>query len=102
MAPSKDTNELKDASTNSTTSNTEIDSSKPVAVDEGNPESAEAELAAATELPDSGETSEGGKLKMIVQLLKRCLGVKDLAAMYVHSPFSKPISPFGMRRRLLT
>ena len=34
-------------------------------------------------VPDSGEASEGGKLKMIVQLLKRCLGVKDLAAMYV-------------------
>lgn len=29
------------------------------------------------------DTSEGGKLKMIVQLVKRCLGVKDIAAMYV-------------------
>lgn len=36
-----------------------------------------------TLVPDTGEASEGGKLKMIVQLLKRCLGVKDLAAMYV-------------------
>lgn len=35
----------------------------------------------ATPVPDSGEASEGGKLKMIVQVLKRCLGVKDLAAM---------------------
>lgn len=61
---------------------------KPVVVDESNPESAEAELAAATELPDSGETSEGGKLKMIVQLLKRCLGVKDLAAMRLSLPAS--------------
>ena len=38
---------------------------------------------AATPVPDSGENGEGGKLKMIVQVLKRCLGVKDLAAMYV-------------------
>lgn len=44
-------------------------------------ETEEAEIA--TLVPDTGETSEGGKLKMIVQLLKRCLGVKDLAAMYV-------------------
>jgi oxysterol-binding protein-related protein 9/10/11 len=32
----------------------------------------------AAAVPDSGE---GGKLKMIVSLLKRCLGVKDIAAM---------------------
>lgn len=32
----------------------------------------------AAAVPDSGE---GGKLKMIVGLLKRCLGVKDIAAM---------------------
>lgn len=30
------------------------------------------------------DSSEGGKLKMIVQLVKRSLGVKDIAAMYVH------------------
>lgn len=29
------------------------------------------------------DASEGGKLKMIVQLVKRCLGVKDIAAMCV-------------------
>lgn len=34
-------------------------------------------------VPDSGDTGEGGKLKMIVQLLKKSLGVKDIAAMYV-------------------
>jgi oxysterol-binding protein-related protein 9/10/11 len=31
-------------------------------------------------VPDSGE---GGKVKMIVQLVKKCLGVKDIAAMFV-------------------
>lgn len=34
-------------------------------------------------VPDSGDTGEGGKLKMIIQLVKRSLGVKDLAAMFV-------------------
>lgn len=34
-------------------------------------------------VPESSDGSEGGKLKMIVQLVKRCLGVKDIAAMYV-------------------
>jgi hypothetical protein len=34
-------------------------------------------------VPDSGDHGEGGKLKMIVQLVKRSLGVKDLAAMLV-------------------
>lgn len=32
-------------------------------------------------VPDSGDTGEGGKLKMIIQLVKRSLGVKDIAAM---------------------
>jgi hypothetical protein len=35
-------------------------------------------------VPDSGE-GEGGKLKMIVQLVKKSLGVKDIAAMCVLS-----------------
>jgi hypothetical protein len=35
------------------------------------------------EIADSGDTGEGGKLKMIVQLVKKALGVKDIAAMYV-------------------
>ena len=34
-------------------------------------------------VPDNGDHGEGGKLKMIVQLVKRSLGVKDLAAMQV-------------------
>ena len=37
--------------------------------------------AAAIAVPE--DTGEGGKLKMIVQLVKKCLGVKDIAAMYV-------------------
>ena len=41
------------------------------------------EQEAAIAVPDSGDSGEGGKLKMIVQLPKKCLGVKDLAAMYV-------------------
>ena len=32
-------------------------------------------------MPESDAASEGGKLKMIIQLVKRCLGVKDIAAM---------------------
>lgn len=38
---------------------------------------------AAISIPDEGDTGEGGKLKMIVQLVKKCLGVKDIAAMSV-------------------
>jgi hypothetical protein len=41
---------------------------------------------AAVSVPDAGDTGEGGKLKMIVQLVKKCLGVKDIANMYVCSP----------------
>ena len=36
-------------------------------------------------VPDSGEGGEGGKLKMIVALVKKSLGVKDIAAMFVAS-----------------
>ncbi|KAF8237388.1 hypothetical protein L208DRAFT_1247942 [Tricholoma matsutake] len=39
-------------------------------------------------VPDSGETGEGGKVKMIVQLVKKCLGVKDIAAMRLSLPAS--------------
>ncbi|KAF9527453.1 hypothetical protein CPB83DRAFT_856199 [Crepidotus variabilis] len=39
-------------------------------------------------VPDSGDTGEGGKLKMIVQLVKKCLGVKDIAAMRLSLPAS--------------
>jgi hypothetical protein len=34
-------------------------------------------------VPDSGDAGEGGKLKMIVALVKKSLGVKDIAAMFV-------------------
>lgn len=48
-------------------------------------------------LPDSGDTGEGGKLSMIVQLVKKCLGVKDIAAMYIsHSaPFTHATDLFN-------
>ena len=42
-----------------------------------------AEDDAAISVPDNGEHNEGGNLKMIVQLVKKCLGVKDIAAMCV-------------------
>ena len=32
-------------------------------------------------LPESEDAGDGGKLKMIVSLVKKCLGVKDIAAM---------------------
>jgi hypothetical protein len=35
--------------------------------------------AAAIDVPD--DTADGGRLRMIVQLVKRSFGVKDLAAM---------------------
>ena len=35
-------------------------------------------------VPDSGDGGEGGKLKMILALVKKSLGVKDIAAMFVH------------------
>ena len=37
-------------------------------------------------VPDTGDAGEGGKLKMIVQLLKKCLGVKDIATMCATIP----------------
>lgn len=40
-------------------------------------------------VPDSGDTGEGGKLKMIIQLVKKSLGVKDLAAMCVFISYAK-------------
>lgn len=38
-------------------------------------------------VPDSGDVGEGGKLKMIVALVKKSLGVKDIAAMSVHPAY---------------
>ena len=32
-------------------------------------------------VPESGDAGEGGKLKVIVQLVKKCFGVKDIASM---------------------
>lgn len=57
------------------TTNTDTDDTASV-VDEDAP-------GPAISVPDSGDTGEGGKLKMIVQLVKKCLGVKDIAAMFV-------------------
>ena len=34
-------------------------------------------------VPDSGDTGESGKLKMIVQLVRKCMGIKDIASMWV-------------------
>jgi hypothetical protein len=39
-------------------------------------------------IPDAGDTGEGGKLRMIVGLLKKALGVKDIAAMRLSLPAS--------------
>lgn len=32
-------------------------------------------------VPDSEDTGENGKLKMIVQLVRKCMGIKDIASM---------------------
>jgi hypothetical protein len=55
-------------------------------------------------LPDSGDTGEGGKLSMIVQIVKKCLGVKDIASMYVsHSlPFTSATVPLTISPRRLS
>src|SRR5688572_22426735 len=42
----------------------------------------------AVAVPDSADTGEGGKLKMIVTLVKKCLGVKDIASMRLSLPAS--------------
>jgi oxysterol-binding protein-related protein 9/10/11 len=36
---------------------------------------------AAVAVPDTGDGGEGSKLKMIISLVKKCLGVKDIASM---------------------
>lgn len=51
-------------------SNQEVTSN---AVDDGPPIS----------VPDSGDPGESGKLKMIVQLVRKCMGIKDIASMCV-------------------
>lgn len=52
----------------------------PNAVDDGPPIS----------VPDSGDTGESGKLKMIVQLVRKCMGIKDIASMCV-PPFDREL-----------
>ena len=39
----------------------------------------------AVSVPDTGDSGESGKLKMIVSLIKKCFGVKDIASMCVLS-----------------
>ena len=39
-------------------------------------------------VPDSADTGESGKLKMIVQLVRKCMGIKDIASMCV-PPFHR-------------
>ena len=46
----------------------------------------------AVSVPDSGDTGEGGKLKMIIGLVKKCLGVKDIATMYAPSSLSPSLA----------
>src|SRR5882762_2418329 len=46
-------------------------------------------------VPDEAGDSEGGKLKMIFQLLKKLFGVKDVANMFVSSPSSFSLYFFG-------
>jgi len=43
-------------------------------------------------LSESGDTGEGGKLKMIVQLVKKALGVKDIASMFVQLLWSRTLT----------
>lgn len=43
-------------------------------------------------VPDTGDSGESGKLKMIVQLVKKCFGVKDIASMYVSGLCLSPCS----------
>ncbi|KAF5356612.1 hypothetical protein D9758_008242 [Tetrapyrgos nigripes] len=52
------------------------------------PTTTDVDEGAAVSVPDSGDTGEGGKLKMIVQLVKKCLGVKDIASMRLSLPAS--------------
>ncbi|EIW74369.1 hypothetical protein CONPUDRAFT_133042 [Coniophora puteana RWD-64-598 SS2] len=52
------------------------------------PEAAVEDEAPAISVPDAGDSGEGGKLKMISQLVKKSLGVKDIAAMRLSLPAS--------------
>jgi hypothetical protein len=56
------------------------------------PEEADAQVA-AIDVPD--DTGEGGRLRMIVQLVKRSFGVKDLASMWASFSLfvERPLAP---------
>jgi oxysterol-binding protein-related protein 9/10/11 len=66
------------------------------------------EEGAAISVPDTGDAGEGGKLKMIIQLVKKCLGVKDIASMSVSCFLLLPraildadvVEPLTLYRRL--
>jgi hypothetical protein len=47
------------------------------------PQEYDDDAAPPVAVADTSDTGEGGKIKMIVQLVKKCLGVKDIASMYV-------------------
>ena len=53
----------------------------PISNQEATPNAIDETLPIA--VPDSGDTGESGKLKMIVQLVRKCMGIKDIASMYV-------------------
>lgn len=78
--------------------------SLPASKDSGSVDTDVEPPAGPISVPDTGDHGEGGKLKMIVQLVKRALGVKDIAAMCVvlflstsslthHPPTQAPLSP---------
>lgn len=50
--------------------------------------SSTADDAPPISVPDSGDTGESGKLKMIVQLVRKCMGIKDIASMRLSLPAS--------------
>ena len=63
------------------------------------PEDADAQAAALSiDVPE--DPGEGGKLRMIVQLVKRSFGVKDLAAMCALNHLSDPTNVHSFSRRL--
>lgn len=45
------------------------------------PEHDEETTDAAVSVPDTGDGGDSSKLKMIITLVKKCLGVKDIASM---------------------
>ena len=75
--------------------------SLPASKDSGSVDTDPEPLGGPISVPDTGDHGEGGKLKMIVQLVKRALGVKDIAAMCVVALFPRPpLSHIHPQRRL--